>query len=225
MGEMISFPANGRTAPGYLARAADPNAPGVVVIQEWWGLNRNIKSIADRFAAAGYTALAPDLWHGVVTSEPNEAQKLFMTLNIAETAKDLRGAIQHLRSLTGGKKVGVVGFCMGGALSLYAACDNPEDVAACVDFYGGHPAVKYDLARLQAPVLGLFAEKDSFVSPQVVRDLARQLRELGKEHSFHTYPGVDHAFFNEDRPEVYNAAAASDAWQKVLDFFGKHLRR
>src|SRR5688500_3687060 len=164
MGEMIEFPANGRTGTGYLARADASGAPGVIVIQEWWGLVGHIKDVADRLAAAGFTALAPDLYHGVTTTEPDEAGKLLMALNIPETAKDLRGAIRHLRQLTS-KPVGTVGFCMGGALSLYAACENPDDVAACVDFYGGHPAVQYNLAALKAPVLGLFAERDDFVTP------------------------------------------------------------
>lgn len=223
MGEMVTFPANGRTCSGYLARAEDANAPGVVVIQEWWGINHNIKSIVDRFAAAGYTALAPDLYHGTVATEPDEAGKQMMALNIGEAAKDMRGAIHYLRTLTT-KRVGIVGFCMGGALSLFAACENPDDVGACVDFYGGHPAVKYNLAALGAPVLGFFGEQDHSVSPQVVKDLDRRLTELGKEHTFITYPGADHAFFNEDRPEVYKPEAANDAWQKTLAFYGQHLR-
>jgi carboxymethylenebutenolidase len=224
MGEMVSFPANGRTGAGYLARASAADAPGVIVIQEYWGLNDHIKGIADRFAAAGYTALAPDLFHGVVTTEPDEADKLLMALNIGETAKELRGAIGRLRELTGGRPVGVVGFCMGGQISLFAACDNPDAVAACVDFYGIHPAVQPDLAALKAPLLGIFAEKDTFTPPEVVAELDRRLTELGKPHEFTIYPGVDHAFFNDERPEVYNRAMAADAWQKVMRLFATRLR-
>ena len=222
MGEMIDFKANGGTCPGYLARADKAGAPGVVVLQEWWGLNDNIKAIADRFAAAGYTALAPDLYHGVVTKEPDEAGKLLMALNVPQAAADMRGAIDYLRGQTG-KPVGTVGFCMGGALSLYAACDNPEGVAACVDFYGGHPAIKPDLAALRAPILGFFGEHDGFVSPQVVKDLDEALTALGKAHDFTIYPDADHAFFNEDRPEVHDAEASADAWGKLLAFYGRHL--
>lgn len=226
MGHTITFPANGGTCTGYLATPAGDAAKGagVVVLQEWWGVDGHITGIADRFAAAGYHALAPDLYHGVVvpTSEPDEAGKMLMALNIDQAARDMRGAVAHLRELTG-KPVGTIGFCMGGALSLYAACDNPDGVAACVDFYGGHPAVKPDLAALRAPVLGLFAERDGFVSPQVVRALDEQLTALGKAHDFTTYPGTDHAFFNDTRPEVYNAAAAADAWEKVLAFYAQHL--
>ena len=223
MGEMIEFPANGRTGAGYLARAGADDAPGVIVIQEWWGLVGHIKSVADRFAAAGYTALAPDLFHGVTTTEPDEAGKLLMALNIAEAGKDLRGAIVRLRDLTGGRPVGTVGFCMGGALSLFAACANPDAVGACIDFYGGHPAVHYDLAALRAPVLGLFGERDDWISPTVVKELDQQLTELGKPHEFVIYPDADHAFFNDDRPEVFNPSAAEDAWRRVLAFYEANL--
>ncbi len=226
MGEMIAFPTPHGTCPGYLARAADPGAPGVVVIQEWWGLEgekSDVKEVADRFAAAGYTALAPDLYHGELTVEPDEAGKLMMALEIDRAAEDMGGAIRRLREITG-KRVGVVGFCMGGALSLFAACENPDDVAACVDFHGVHPAVNYNFAALKAPVLGLFAELDAFVPPDAVRELDRQLTEAGKEHSFTIYPDTDHAFFNKNRPEVHNPEAARDAWEKTLAFFGQHLR-
>jgi carboxymethylenebutenolidase len=224
MGEMITFPANGGTCPGYLAQANGDAAKGVgvIVLQEWWGLNDQIKGIADRFAAEGYHALAPDIYHGVVTTEPDEAGKMLMALNVEQAAADMRGAINHLRELTG-KPVGTIGFCMGGALSLYAACDNPDGVGACVDFYGGHPAVKPNIAALQAPVLGIFAENDGFVNAQFVQSLDEQLRAAGKEHEFITYPGTDHAFFNDERPQVYNADAAADAWQRSLAFFAKHL--
>ncbi len=154
MGDMIEFTANGGTCPGYLARVGE-DRPGMVVIQEWWGINAHIKDVTERFAAAGYTALAPDLYHGVVTTEPDEAAKLAMALRATQAAKDLHGAISHLRQLTG-HAVGVVGFCMGGALSLFAACANPADVAACIDFYGGHPAVKPDLSSPRSATSGIF---------------------------------------------------------------------
>ena len=139
----------------------------------------------------------------------------------------LAAAIDYLVPLSGAKavtgpKVGTVGFCMGGALSLYAACKNPE-VGACVVFYGGHPNIKPDVRALGAPVLGIFAGKDTFVSPQVVAELDRRLTELGKPHTFHTYPGANHAFFNEERPEVHDPAAAKDAWAKTLAFLRREL--
>jgi carboxymethylenebutenolidase len=225
MGERIAFTTNGGTTPGYLARPAQ-KGPGVIVIQEWWGLVPHIEDIADRFAAEGYVALAPDLFHGERAKSPDQAGKLMMSLRVDEAARDLASAIHHVASQpeTVGTKVGTVGFCMGGALSLYAACANPE-VGACVDFYGGHPNIKPDIASLQAPVLGIFAGKDGFVSPQVVEDLDRRLTNAGKRHTFHTYPDADHAFFNDQRPEVYNPAAAKDAWAKTLAFFAGELRK
>jgi carboxymethylenebutenolidase len=197
----------------------------VVVIQEWWGLVPHIERVADRFAAEGFTALAPDLFHGRTATSADEAGKLMMSLEIDEAARDLAGAIDYLAALpeVTASKVGTVGFCMGGALSLFAACRNPE-VGACVVFYGGHPNVKPDLAALRAPVLGLFAGKDTFVTPQVVADLDRRLTDLGKPHTFHQYPNAAHAFFNDDRPEVHDRAASADAWSKTLAFFRQELR-
>jgi carboxymethylenebutenolidase len=224
MGERTNFPVNGGTAPGYLATPAQPG-PGIVVIQEWWGLVPHIEHIADRLAEAGFVAFAPDLYHGESTKSPDQAGKLMMAMRIDEAARDLGAAIDFVASRpeTRGKKVGTIGFCMGGALSLFAACGNPE-VGACVVFYGGHPAVKPDLASLQAPVLGIYAGKDTFVSPAVVQALDHQLTALGKRHEFHTYPDAQHAFFNDVRPEVHDAAAAADAWKKTLAFFRRELQ-
>jgi carboxymethylenebutenolidase len=224
MGERQLYKANGHTTPAYLARPRQPG-PGVVVIQEWWGLVPHIERVADRFAEAGFVALAPDLYHGEKASSPDRAGKLMMALRIDEAARDLTGAIDYLAQQpeVSIKKVGTIGFCMGGALSLFAACTNPE-VAACAVFYGGHPNVKPDLAALRAPVLGIYAGQDSFVTPDVVNDLDRQLSALGKRHAFHSYPQAQHAFFNDDRPEVYDAAAAADAWTKTLTFFRQELQ-
>jgi carboxymethylenebutenolidase len=225
-GQMVEFPSNGRTTGGYLATPAQGKGPGVIVIQEWWGLVPHIKDVCDRFAAEGYVALAPDLYHGQSTKSPDEAGKLMMALRIDEAERDLRGAIQYLlgHEATTGDKVGTIGFCMGGAVSLYAASKNPQ-VGACVIFYGIHPNIKPDLANLQAPVLGIYAELDQHVPPPTVRELERQLKELGKSVEMHIYPDVDHGFFNDERPDVYNEAAAGDAWQKVLQLFAEHLKK
>ena len=224
MGERVTFKANGHNTPGYLAKPASGGGPGVIVIQEWWGLVPHIEDIADRFAAEGFVALAPDLYHGEKATGPDQAGKLMMALNIDQAEKDLRGAIQYLRQQPGvtGSKVGTVGFCMGGALSLFAASKNPE-VGACVVFYGGHPKVQPDLANLQAPVLGIWGGKDGFVNQDVVKKLDEALTSLGKRHEFHTYPAADHAFFNDTRQEVYDPAAAADAWQKTVAFFKREL--
>jgi carboxymethylenebutenolidase len=220
---IVQFPSNGKTASGYLALPKG-KGPGVVVIQEWWGLVPHIKDLADRFAAEGFVALAPDLYHGQTAKSPDEAGKLMMALKIDEAERDLRGAIRHVLShpQTAGKQAGVVGFCMGGALSLFAASKNP-DVGTCVVFYGGHPNVKPDLAALKAPVLGLYAEKDGFVTPETARKLEGDLKALGKSVEIHIYPGIDHAFFNDTRPQVYNKEAAQDAWSRTIKFFKTNL--
>jgi len=220
MGEMVTFAANGGQTSGYVARPASGKGPGVVVIQEWWGLNDQIKGVADAYAREGFTAIAPDLYHGTVTKSPDEAGKLLMALDIARAEKDLRGAVQYLRAQTGGK-VGTVGFCMGGALSLFAACTTPDDIGACVIYYGGHPKVTFDYDRLQAPVLGHWAENDS--TNQNRDAIARALDQRGKPYEFHTYPGTGHAFTNEQRPQVYVPEAAQLAWSRTIAFFRKHL--
>jgi carboxymethylenebutenolidase len=222
-GKMVEFPANGTTTSGYLATPAGGKGPGVLVIQEWWGLVDHIKKVCDRFAAEGFSALAPDLYHGKTASEPDGAQKLFMALNIGQAEKDLRGAARYLAGHSSTAKLGAVGFCMGGQLALFAATINPS-IGACVNFYGVHPNVKPDYSKLSGPVLGLFAEKDAFVTPQVARDLDAAIKKAGKQSEIHVYPGVDHAFFNDERADVYDRAAAQDAWRRTLAFFRQHLK-
>jgi carboxymethylenebutenolidase len=224
MGENVQFQSNGGTTDGYLAVPASGKGPGVVVIQEWWGLVDHIKDVCDRFAAEGFVALAPDLYHGEVAKSPDEAGKMMMALRIHEAEKDLKGAVDFLlaHEATSSDQVGTVGFCMGGALSLYAASKN-SSVGACVVFYGIHPNVKPDLPNLQAPVLGIYAEHDKSTPPAAVHQLENELHALGKSVEVHIYPGTDHAFFIDTRPSVYNAEAAADAWRRTLGFFRQNL--
>jgi len=224
VGRMVEFASNGSTARGYLAEAAGGRGPGVIVIQEWWGLVDHIKQVADRFAAEGFTALAPDVYHGKSASGPDEAGRLMMALDIQRSASDLAGAVQFLLaqpSVTS-SRVAAIGFCMGGQLALAAACKNPE-IGAVADFYGIHPNVELDLAGLRAPVLGIFAERDAFVTPEAARKLEKDLVAAGKQTDFQIFPGVDHAFFNDSRPDVYDARAAQQAWGKTLAFFRAHV--
>ncbi|GAC1406066.1 MAG: dienelactone hydrolase family protein [Pyrinomonadaceae bacterium] len=226
MGEMVEFKSNGGMTEGYLAAPdGDKKAPGVVVIQEWWGLNDQIKGIADALAAEGFVALAPDLYHGALTKSPDEAGKLMMALNVDQAEKDLRGAIQFLlqHERAAGGKVGTVGFCMGGALSLYAASKNTQ-VGACVVFYGVHPNIKPDLENLQAPLLGIYGDKDTFVPVQGVRELEAKLKSLGKVVDIHIYQDAGHAFFNEQNTQGYNAEYAADAWRRTTEFFHTNLK-
>ena len=224
MGEIVIFQANGNKPQGYLAIPKSGSGPSIVVIQEWWGLVDHIKSICDRLADEGFLALAPDLYHGQTTKSPDEAAKMMMALRIDQAETELRGAINYLlgHPANTGKRVGVVGFCMGGALSLYAATKN-SSVGACVVFYGGHPNVNPDLPNLNAPLLGIYGEKDGSVTPALVHKLEDELKRLGKSAEIHIYPGVGHAFFNDSRPEIYNAQAAADAWSRTIDFLKSNL--
>jgi carboxymethylenebutenolidase len=221
-GQMVSFPSNGHSAEGYLALPPSGKGPGVIVIQEWWGLVPHIKDVADRFAREGYVALAPDLYHGKSTTEPDEAGKLMMSLQMPEAAKDMSGAYDYLKShaaCTG--KVGSVGFCMGGGLSLVIATLDPID--ACVVYYGAIVGAPPDLSKLSGPVLGHYADHDEWASPEKARAMEKQIRDLGKEATVHIYAGTEHAFFNDSRPEIYNKAAADLSWERTLAFFKANL--
>ena len=222
MGEMVEFKSNGGTCGGYLA---DGKGPGVIVIQEWWGLVDHIKDVADRFAAEGFTALAPDMYHGVQTTEPDQAGKLLMSMNLATAGKDLSGAVDFLVARTGNPKVGVTGFCMGGGLSLMIACQRPDAVAACAPFYGGmRPDTPVDWDAIAAVVEGHYAENDrGTASPEAAKALEAELRAKGKTATFHVYPGTHHAFFNDTRPEVYDAAVSRTAWDRTLSLFRANL--
>ncbi len=228
MGEIVEFPSNGSSAQGYLAVPPSGSGPGVVVIQEWWGLVPHIRDVADRLAAAGFVALAPDLYHGESTIEPDEAGKLMMSLNLDRAAKDLGGAVDFLvghDAVTSGS-VGAIGFCMGGGLALVLACQRPDAVSAVTPFYGVIPweHAQPDWSQLAAAVQGHFAENDGFFTPELARQLESQLRDLGKEAEFFIHPGVEHAFFNDTRPEVYDAATSEKAWQHAVAFLEANIR-
>jgi carboxymethylenebutenolidase len=225
MGEMIEFPSNGSTAVGYLATPGGGQGPGVIVIQEWWGLVDHIRDVCDRFAAAGYVALAPDLYHGVTIAEPDEAGKAMMALKMDQAAKDMSGAVDELVRRSGRAKIGVIGFCMGGGLALVLATQRPDAVAAVVPCYGviAWPDAQPDYSRLTAAVQGHYAGNDDFFTPEAAEALGEQLRALGKEVEIFIYPDTDHAFFNDTRPEVYDAEAARAVWDRALAFFASHL--
>lgn len=222
MGQIIEFTSNGGTAEGYIS---GDGGPGVLVIQEWWGLVDHIKDVADRFAAEGFVALAPDLYHGESTTEPDGAGKLMMSMNIDQAAKDMSGAIDTLLEVTGRDTIGVIGFCMGGGLALYVATKRPDAIAACAPFYGliPWPDAQPDWSQLAAKVEGHYAEQDGYFGPDKAMAFEEQLGDLGKDATLHVYAGTDHAFFNDTRPEVYNEEAATTAWARVLDLFRSTL--
>lgn len=217
---MMQFRGNGNEYEGYLATPPGGSGPGVIVIQEWWGLVGHIKDVADRLAAEGFVALAPDLYQGKTTDEPDDAGTMMMALETPHVHSALLGAAEALLALPecSSQKLGVIGFCMGGQLALYAAAAAPDKFSACVNFYGIHPNVHPPFENLQAPVLGIFGGDDHITTPDAVRELDEMLTRLGKAHDFKTYPGKPHAFFNDQRPEVYDSASAADAWQRVLAF-------
>lgn len=220
MGSMIEFarPDGGRTK-GYLA-VAGTGKPGIVVIQEWWGLNEQICGIADRFAAAGITALAPDLFQGRVTTKPDEASHLMNGLDFpGATRQDIRGAAQHLKKSCA--KVAVMGFCMGGALAIAGAVHVPE-VDAAVCFYGIPPKDFADPAKIRIPFQGHFAKHDDWCTPAAVNALEAGLKKSGAPYELYRYDS-HHAFCNERRPEVYDAAAAKAAWERMLKFLSARL--
>ena len=227
MGEMVEFPSNGSTARGYLAHPEVGAGPGLVVIQEWWGLVPHIKDVCDRFAAEGFTALAPDLYNGESTTEPDEAGKLMMALNIDEAAKQMSGAVDYLTAsdTVRGDGVGVLGFCMGGGLALVLGARRPDALRAVAPFYGLIPweNAAPDYSQMTAAVQGHYAGNDGFFSPDQVHALEKQLADAGVDAQMFIYENTDHAFFNDTRPEVYDDKAADQAWDRVLSFLRSKL--
>ena len=228
-GTMVEFPANGTTAGGYLAIPDGGRGPGVVVLQEWWGLVPQIKGVCDRLASEGFVALAPDLYHGEMAehTEMDRAGELMTSLPPDRAARDMSAAVDHLLSLdtTTGDAVGVTGFCMGGMLSLLIAAREGVRVAAAAPFYGaplGDSAP--DWSGLTAAVEGHLAENDDFFPPEAVNALGAELRGAGRDVVFHVYEGTGHGFANEENPlGAWDEAAAAMAWARTVAFLGAHL--
>jgi len=214
--QIVITRADGGKTDGYLAPSG-PGRPGIVVIQEWWGLNDQICGVADRFARAGYNAVAPDLYKGKVTSEPDEASHLMDGLNFPDaTHQDLNGAVKFLREKS--NKVAVMGFCMGGALTIAAAVHVP-DIDAAVCFYGIPPQDFADPAKIRVPLQGHFANKDDWCTPAKVTELDGTLKRAGVTHEIFHYDAA-HAFFNE-RSSAYDVAASNLAWERMAEFLKK----
>ena len=220
-GKSVSFSSSHGPADGYLSRPG-PARPGIIVLQEWWGLVPHIKDVTDRYAAQGYLALAPDLYHGKSTVEAEEASHLMEGLDWGRAVEEIAGAVKHLRDVEGCERVGVVGYCMGGALTVLAA--TLPGVDAFVSYYGFPPATAADLAKITAAGLIFFGENEGFFSVPDAQAFAERQRAVGREAEVVIYPGAGHAFFNNDRPDVFVASAANDAWRRTLEHFGKHLR-
>ncbi len=228
MGELVSFDSDGGSTDGYLALPPANSAPWtpVIVIQEWWGLVAHVKSVADRIAAEGFVALAPDLYHGTSTAEPDEARKLLMGLEMDQAGKDIAGAAAYLAAREDcADRVGVVGFCMGGSLALWAATLS-EHIAAAVAFY---PAIPWQRMPLEwTNYQGRYAaihcsEADGTSAAPGIQQARTAIEQAGGHCALYDYPGTEHAFFNDDRPEVYDSEAAALAWARTLELFRDRL--
>ncbi|MEU8422552.1 dienelactone hydrolase family protein [Micromonospora sp. NPDC048835] len=227
MGEMVSYRSNGGASEGYLAIPASGTAsPAVIVIQEWWGLVPHIRSVADRFAEAGFVALAPDFYHGETASEPDEAQRLLLAMRMDEAAKDIAGAADYLAGrpeVTG--KVGAVGFCAGGSLALWSATVS-ERIVATVGFYPVLPweSMRPDWADYAGKAAVIHcSEEDGTSAAEGVQTARRAIEEAGGDCHLYDYPGTSHAFFNDDRPEAFDQRAASSAFARTLELFRAKL--
>jgi carboxymethylenebutenolidase len=229
MGTMVNFKRpDGQTVQGYLAEPAQTtHAPAIAVIQEWWGLNNQIRGVADRLAAAGYQALVPDLYRGKLTVEAEEAHHLMEGLNFGDAAsQDIRGAVQYLKARA--PKVGINGFCMGGALTLLAMTQTPEADAGVV-WYGCPPLEYVDAGQIQAPLMGHWGTQDEFFKIDTIDALEEKLRGASVQFEFHRYL-AHHAFANETAvgpgripATQYDAVWAQQAWDRTFRFLGRHL--
>lgn len=221
---LVEYPGpGGEILTGYLARpAGDAELPAVIVLQEWWGVNEHIMDVTRRIANEGYVALAPDLYKGQVATEPDEARKLVMELDMAAAVEEIGSAIDFLLAQDGvsGESAGVVGFCMGGRLTLMTALAD-DSVGAAVAFYGS-PLTPEEAAKVKAPVLGLYGAEDNGIPVANVNAMGDALTAAGIVNEIHIYDGAPHAFFNDTRSS-YRPEAAADAWQRMLGWFKEHL--
>lgn len=208
------------SASGHLVRVPNSKA-GVVIIQEWWGLVPHIKDIAGRLAHEGYTALAPDLYHGKSTVEAEEASHLMQGLDWGRATQEIGEAVRYLREREHCSRVGIVGFCMGGALTMIAAATAGVDAYAA--FYGFPPHGAAPLDRITAPGIIFFGENETTFSIPDAKSFVEQQRARGRDADIVVYSGAGHAFYNDARPEAYQDRAAKDAWRRTLELFKKHL--
>jgi carboxymethylenebutenolidase len=213
---------DGKEVPGTLIEpSGGPSRGAVLLIHEWWGLNEHIRHVAERLAGEGFTVFAADLYGGRVAKDEATAQQYLSTMDWKQAEDVLRRAAEALRHRTPGAKVGVMGFCMGGAVSLFAAAKDPQ-IAACVPFYGIPGEDKADVTKIRAPVLGHFAVHDGWCSPDRVNALEKKLKDAHVPVELHRYD-AHHAFFNDTRPKVYSKPNADMAWERTVQFLHAKL--
>jgi carboxymethylenebutenolidase len=220
----VSFKSkSGSEVTGELAEpGGSAKAPTLVLIQEWWGVNDHVRDLCERFAREGFLVVAPDLYHGKIAKDGAEAGKLMTELDTLNAVQELAGAVAYLKQHPRSNgKVGVVGFCMGGALSFAAAC-HIEGIDAVVPFYGIPPAEKVDYAKVTAPIMAHFAKNDEWATVGKAEEIKKQLDARGQKMELHVYD-AQHAFVNDTRPEVHDPASAKLAWQRTVAFFNEHL--
>ena len=229
-GRMIGFESNGSPARGYLATPEGGTGPGVVVLHEWWGLTEPIRRACDSLAAAGFVALAPDLYRGKTTDSVAEAEALGGALDekVEQWRGDVRGAVEYLRqhgarSGNGDDRFALVGLSLGGGYALDMSVTMAEEIAAVVIFYTAWAGPEYRQAR--AAYLFHFAEHDPFESAEAVAELKQALQDAGRQATFYTYPGTTHWFFEANRPDAYDPAAAALAWERTIAFLNAELRQ
>lgn len=230
-GQMIQFATDGAPATGYLAlpdAAGDTKSaaqPGVVVLHAWWGLTEPFREVCDRLAAAGFMALAPDLYHGETAETVERAEALGAALDqkMERWRGDIAGALRYLRQNGATGPLGIIGFSLGGAYALDTSVNRPEEISAVVVFYDTYPGLEYN--RASAPYLCHYAEDDSFVSTEAIAQMERELQAAGRPVTISTYPGTKHWFFEANRPDAYDAAAAALAWERTVAFLNAGLRR
>jgi carboxymethylenebutenolidase len=221
----IEFTTSAGTAPGYLAVPQGESGPATIVLQEWWGVDDHIRSICDRFAAEGFYALAPDIYRGETTTQPDEAQQKMMAISMEQAEADMCGAAAYLRSQPGvtSSKVGSVGFCLGGGLAIWAAAEC-EEIGPAVTYYYVMPHGRPDFSKISGPVLGHFGTADEFVPVEDAKKLESELRDAGVDVHFEFYEGAGHAFFNDtDRLGTFDAEARDAAWQRTVSFLSSSL--
>jgi carboxymethylenebutenolidase len=230
MAETVEFRSNGTSASGYLVTPPAGSGPGVLVIQEWWGLDSGIKEMTERLAAAGFVALAPDLYHGELAghAEMDKAAHLMQSLPADRAARDMSGAVDHLAShpAVTSAGIGVVGFCMGGMLAFLIAADRPDQVKAVVSFYGFPQGdSEPDWSKLAASVRGHMAERDDFFPPDAARALEAKLQAMGKDVSFHVHAGAGHAFMGPHNAlGTFDGPLAAQIWPEVISFLRETVR-
>jgi len=220
MGEHVKFAANGGTCEGYLAIPDSGTGPGVIVVQEWWGLVPHITDLADRFATAGFVALAPDFYHGITTTEPDEATRLLMSMAMDRAAHDLSGAADYLaaREEVSGSQVGAVGFCMGGSLALWSATLAPN-IAIAIGFYPALPwhAMNPDWSGYAGKQAVIHcSQEDGTSAAEGIVAAVEAITKAGGSVTVFDYPGTRHAFVNDTRPQVHDPAATELAWNRTI---------